>query len=164
MGGLADARLAVVCGVMWSAVMADIATDPIAGGAGWVGAGLLGLVLAWLLLRHLPDKDAQIERLIAAKDEQIREVIADKDKQADEHDARCRDNAERLVAELRFQAEKDRATFIQIADRDRDLYRRTTEQSLTILQYLADRERARASAPCANYRPVAGQEVPPCES
>ena len=35
------------------------AADPISGGAGWVGAGLLGLVLGWLLLKHLPDKDRQ---------------------------------------------------------------------------------------------------------
>lgn len=39
-------------------------TDPISGGAGWVGAGLLGLVLAWLLLKHLPDKDKQINNLV----------------------------------------------------------------------------------------------------
>lgn len=38
--------------------------DPISGGAGWVGAGLLGLVLAWLLLKHLPAKDAQITEFI----------------------------------------------------------------------------------------------------
>ena len=39
-------------------------TDPISGGAGWVGAGLLGLVLGWLLLVHLPSKDKQQRDLI----------------------------------------------------------------------------------------------------
>lgn len=39
--------------------------DSLTGGAGWVGAGLLGLVLAWLLLKHLPAKDAQIEGIIS---------------------------------------------------------------------------------------------------
>lgn len=34
--------------------------DPLSGGSGWVGAGLLGLVLAWLLLKYLPDKDRQL--------------------------------------------------------------------------------------------------------
>jgi hypothetical protein len=29
-------------------------SDPLSGGAGWVGAGLLGAVLAWLLFVHLP--------------------------------------------------------------------------------------------------------------
>lgn len=38
--------------------------DPLSGGAGWVGAGLLGLVLTWLLLRHLPEKDRQLRDLI----------------------------------------------------------------------------------------------------
>lgn len=45
--------------------------DPLTGGAGWAGAGLLGLVLAWLLLKHLPTKDAQFESLSRTKDEQI---------------------------------------------------------------------------------------------
>lgn len=48
--------------------------DPIAGGAGWVGAGLLGLVLSWLLLKHLPDKDKQIKEFQEAKDQQIAEL------------------------------------------------------------------------------------------
>lgn len=45
--------------------------DPLSGGGGWVGAGLLGLVLAWLLLKHLPDKDKQIENLVRDKDAKI---------------------------------------------------------------------------------------------
>lgn len=48
--------------------------DPISGGAGWIGAGLLGAVLAWLLLKHLPAKDDQIERLFRAKDAAVKEV------------------------------------------------------------------------------------------
>ena len=39
--------------------------EPISGGAGWVGAGLLGSVLAWLLLVHIPNMDKQIMTLIA---------------------------------------------------------------------------------------------------
>lgn len=46
-------------------------TDALAGGAGWIGAGLLGLVLSWLLLRHLPAKDAQIERLLDRHEKQV---------------------------------------------------------------------------------------------
>jgi len=48
---------------MWLLVLAQV-TDPISGGAGWVGAGLLGLVLGWLLLIHIPNKDKQITNLI----------------------------------------------------------------------------------------------------
>lgn len=45
--------------------------DSLSGGSGWVGAGLLGLVLSWLLLKHLPDKDAQITALQSVKDKQL---------------------------------------------------------------------------------------------
>lgn len=41
-----------------------VQTDPLSGGAGWAGAGLLGLVLAWLLLKYLPDKDRQMTTLV----------------------------------------------------------------------------------------------------
>ncbi len=46
-------------------------------GAGWVGAGLLGSVLAWLLFKHLPAKDAQIDAIIA------RHLAAEKEQRAD---------------------------------------------------------------------------------
>lgn len=42
--------------------------DPISGGAGWIGAGLLGVVLAWLLLLHLPAKDKQLKEMIEGRD------------------------------------------------------------------------------------------------
>src|SRR5258708_1629785 len=44
------------------AAFADGVADPISGGAGWGGAGLLGLVLAWLLLVRLPANDKQQEK------------------------------------------------------------------------------------------------------
>lgn len=46
-------------------------TDPISGGAGWAGVGLLGLVLSWLLFVHLPAKDKQAEK----KDERHAETV-----------------------------------------------------------------------------------------
>ncbi len=51
--------------------------DPasLAGGAGWVGAGLLGLVLGWLLLVHLPAKDKQLKELLDSKDKQMTSVL-----------------------------------------------------------------------------------------
>lgn len=48
-------------------VLADM--DPISGGAGWVGAGLLGAVLAWLMFIHLPAKDKQVTGLIEGRNE-----------------------------------------------------------------------------------------------
>ena len=38
--------------------------DPISGGAGWVGASFLGLVLSWLLLKHLPDMLKLIREMV----------------------------------------------------------------------------------------------------
>ena len=49
--------------------------DPIAGGAGWVGAGLLGGVLSWLLFVHLPSKDKQLKEFMEAKDELARSLV-----------------------------------------------------------------------------------------
>jgi hypothetical protein len=40
------------------------AADPLSGGAGWLGAGLLGAVLAWLCLVHLPAKDKQLREIM----------------------------------------------------------------------------------------------------
>lgn len=54
--------------------------DTISGGAGWVGAGLLGLVLSWLLFVHLPNKDKQTMALIEQKDNAIKEVTEAHDK------------------------------------------------------------------------------------
>lgn len=52
--------------------------DPISGGAGWVGAGLLGVVLAWLLFVHLPAKDKQLKELLEGKDKQIENILTRK--------------------------------------------------------------------------------------
>ncbi len=46
-------------------------TDTLSGGGGWLGAGLLGLVLGWLLLKHLPEKDRQFKEFLDGKDSAI---------------------------------------------------------------------------------------------
>jgi hypothetical protein len=61
------------------ALVAQVA-DPISGGAGWVGAGLLGCVLGWLLFVHLPAKDKQITAIFGHLDE----ATERKDKRLDE--------------------------------------------------------------------------------
>lgn len=53
--------------------------DPLSGGAGWVGAGLLGAVLFWLLLKHLPDKDKLLTDHLAVKDSQIARLVLHND-------------------------------------------------------------------------------------
>lgn len=52
-------------------------------GSGWAGAGLLGLVLCWLLFVHLPNKDKQLQQII------------------DRHAATVNEHAERCDAERR---------------------------------------------------------------
>jgi uncharacterized membrane-anchored protein YhcB (DUF1043 family) len=54
---------------------AQAGTDTLSGGAGWVGAGLLGLVLSWLLFIYLPAKDKQLKEFNEAKDKQIGELV-----------------------------------------------------------------------------------------
>lgn len=73
------------------------ATDPISGGAGWVGAGLLGAVLSWLLLKHLPEKDRQQKDLIDSHNSKTKEIT-------DTHAACIRginDHHERVLAQSR---------------------------------------------------------------
>lgn len=48
--------------------------DVISGNSGWIGTGLLGAVLSWLLFVHLPNKDKQLTMLMDGKD-RIAEVI-----------------------------------------------------------------------------------------
>lgn len=93
--------------VMAAALSAPLVaeTDPVSGGAGWVGAGLLGLVLSWLLLKHLPDKDKQIERLIDGKDQAmvaVQNMFSSEQKQARELFASTLD---KLVAEQHIDRE-----------------------------------------------------------
>ncbi len=53
--------------------------DALSGNAGWVGAAANGLVLAWLLLKGLPDQAKATKDLLATKDAQIFKLIESKD-------------------------------------------------------------------------------------
>jgi hypothetical protein len=59
-------------------VIAQTAAPPdiISGGAGWVGAGLLGSVLGWLLFINIPAKDKQIAGMIESRDALVKEMAA----------------------------------------------------------------------------------------
>lgn len=63
-------------------ILAQIIAEDAIGMSGWPSFGIAGLVLGWLLLRHLPAKDQQIERImethskrISDKDEQIAKMV-----------------------------------------------------------------------------------------
>jgi hypothetical protein len=72
---------------LWADAGGVIETFP--GAPAWVGTGLLGGVLGWLLFVHLPAKDKQISALIADRDKAISE-------QAQRHDAHTRDITDRF--------------------------------------------------------------------
>lgn len=104
------------------------------GTAGWAGAGLLSLVLGWLLLKHLPDKDKQAsesraqllealaakDRLLEAKDKVVLAVVEAKDKAVD-----------RVVMEFRSESNLNREasltalkTFDKVVHDDREANRK----------------------------------------
>ncbi len=49
----------------YSALAQAVETVP-GGAAGWVGAGMLGMVLSWLFFVHLPAKDKMLVALVEA--------------------------------------------------------------------------------------------------
>ncbi len=55
-------------------------SDSISATSGWVGTGLLGAVLSWLLFVHLPGKDKQLKELMGDKDGQLKALMESKDK------------------------------------------------------------------------------------
>lgn len=80
--------------------------------SGWVGTGLLGGILAWLLFVHLPNKDKQLEKIMATHDSQMdaalkayREELKVERQLCEERDRRLTDtikeNNRALVASLR---------------------------------------------------------------
>lgn len=75
-------------------LLAQIAADPISGGAGWIGAGLLGAVLAWLMFVHLPGKDKLIRELQAESQAFVQRLM-------DRHDAAVRAQQEMFTSSLR---------------------------------------------------------------
>lgn len=67
-----------VAGVL-SILLADQSEiSALTGGTGWVGASILGGVLAWLLFMHLPAKDKFMKEIITDKDKQINAILESK--------------------------------------------------------------------------------------
>lgn len=52
-------------------------TDVISGGAGWVGSGLFGLVLGWLLFFHLPEDNKKETKSAESKDAFVKDMMAE---------------------------------------------------------------------------------------
>jgi hypothetical protein len=90
---------------LWADAGGVIETFP--GAPAWVGTGLLGGVLGWLLFVHLPSKDKQISSLIADRDRAMQE----KDERHDVHTRAITDQFNTTMAAIvvRYtEAERDR--------------------------------------------------------
>lgn len=101
------------------------------GGAGWASFGIAGLVLAWLLLVHLPAKDRQLREFIdiATKDRDVTLMRYDKERaeerelrhqRSNQYQATLNEMAasfkqalDKLEDSHKTDAEKDRAAFLQ---------------------------------------------------
>lgn len=109
--------------------------DPLTNGYGWAGAGLLGLVLAWLLLKHVPDKDKQIRDLVndyfsllGAKDKSHAKIIEDKDTAAALATREARTEFRAMLLEVVAMHEKQLNGFAALIHKDNEAISRLIEQ------------------------------------
>lgn len=78
-----------------------ITADPFTEGSGWVGTGLLGLVLAWIFSKHIPDKDKQMKEMLEAKDKQILEIMQENNKHTADRESRFEAREQRMYEAFR---------------------------------------------------------------
>ena len=78
---------------------------------GWAGAGLLGLVLGWLMMKHLPEKDRQMAGLLESharfQETQRHDYEGALEKQLASHERvisgvveHCRDENDKVLARM----------------------------------------------------------------
>lgn len=79
--------------------------DPISGGAGWVGAGLLGSVLVWIFFFHLPAKDKQLKDLIDSCDKHTKEITETLTGELKESRLEVREARQKFDSALRYVVE-----------------------------------------------------------
>lgn len=90
-----------------SVLVAQAPVDPLLGGGGWASAGIFGLFLAYFLFRHLPAKDAQLEK----KDKETWEMLVAKDERAKEMAAERNATVDRAIAMFQDQLRETRNAF-----------------------------------------------------
>lgn len=104
-------------------LFAQTGAEAIAGSAGWAGAGLLGLMLAWLLLVHLPAQTKQFRDFWT-------EAREERDRAFDRHRLEIQD----LHKQHESDAEKDRDAFLRRAEfLAQEIRMQTTELKAAIL-------------------------------
>lgn len=85
-GGLMAAGIDVVASIAIALLATD--ADPISAiGPGYIGTGLLGAVLSWVLFINIPNNRKEYRELMDVKDKQIQNQMDARDKQADCHSA-----------------------------------------------------------------------------
>lgn len=111
-------------------LVAQLPTDPLSGGAGWAGAGLLSLVLGWLLLKHLPDKDKHIQGIID-RHAAILDAIATK------HEAGVKLLADKHELAMAAAAEKHAKVVEALAAKHEQSVTRVSEQHAKVADSMA---------------------------
>jgi citrate synthase len=127
----------------WLPLLAQ-AADPISGGAGWIGAGLLGAVLCWLLLKHLPDKDKQTREIIAEFREETKDV---------------RESFQSMLNGVTTRCELETAALRVEMDAARKSYREESEAQRRAYVEILDRIAAKFEAEVAAVREAAGRDL-----
>lgn len=121
-------------------VMAQSGVDPLSGGAGWVGAGLLGAVLGWLLLKHLPDQQKHAEKITSEYTASLKDTNqrhSDAVSKVVEHCDRSA-NAEREASERRHQEQIQWLTKIHESARESVHATKNLDAGLRLRMRLAD--------------------------
>ena len=111
------------------------AIDPISGGAGWLGAGLLGLVLGWYLLIRTPASDRQLKELLQARDAQFKEIMDAKDCQLKE-----------LLTANDSERDRERKARHDVSDKANEMVIRTTKTFEVALVDIKDQHRKDAES------------------
>jgi hypothetical protein len=60
---------------VWQLLAENGESVALTGGAGWAGAGLLGLVMMWLLMKHLPDLAKERKDTSDSRDKIIQGIV-----------------------------------------------------------------------------------------
>lgn len=95
-------------GIIVAQSVAQSTIDPISGGAAWVGQGILGGVLGWILFVAWPAKDKAAREDRDSRDAAIKQLV-------ERHDAETKELTERFTVALRDMSERnDAANRIQV--------------------------------------------------
>lgn len=94
-------------------LFAQSPNDPLSGGAGWIGAGLLGLVLCWLMLKHLPDKDKLVKEIVDGHNARVDAMISRQEASMDRQRDAFKHSLEEVLKHCVDEADETRKAFVE---------------------------------------------------